>query len=251
MRSAIRIAACSLSLLLFFPIVTLAQDPAPAPKKEGPPPCPQVAVNGPGQRIFRDGERLTFAAIVTGGDPAASANFLWTTSAGVIETGQGTRTITVDTSGAGNDRQVGVDLWVGGYAPECLLQARASIKIVPPALKAFEFSELPPEQESEQLATFIPGIQHLTDNIYVLGYAGKTNVRGFANVVLKRIKAQMLASGIAYERLAFIDAGYRDLPAFEIWIVPVGADAPRPKPTLSAKDIVFPKTTTSNPAKRP
>lgn len=250
MRSVLVQIAHSVTLLVSCGVFTLAQDPIIPLKKEGPPPCPQVSLNPPGQRIFRDGERLPFTAIVTGGDPAANANFVWTSSGGVIETGQGTRSITVDTAGAGNDRQLSVDLWVGGFAPECSLQARTTIKIVPPATKTFEFGELSTEKESEQLSSVLPGLQALTDNIYVFGYAGKTNPRGFANATLKRIKAQMLASGIAYERMAFIDGGYREQPVFEIWIVPVGADAPRAKPTISAKDIVFPKTAPAPPAKK-
>ena len=249
MRSVpIRIASL-VTLLVSCALFTLAQDPIPV-KKEGPAPCPQVSLNSPGQRIFREGERLPFSAIVAGADPAANANFVWTSSGGVIETGQGTRNIIIDTTGAGNDRQISVDLWVGGFAAECSLQARTSIKIVPPASKTFEFGDLPVEEESEQLKAIIPSLQSLADNIYVFGYAGKANPRGFANLGLKRIKAQMLANGIAYERMAFIDGGYRERPAFEIWIVPVGADAPRAKPTISAKDIVFPKTMPTAPAKK-
>jgi hypothetical protein len=66
--------------------------------------------------------------------------------------------------------------------------------------------------------------------------------------MLKRIKAQLLASGLQYERLAFIDGGFREEPAIELWIVPVGSDAPRAKPTVNAREIVYPKTT---PAKKP
>jgi hypothetical protein len=57
-----------------------------------------------------------------------------------------------------------------------------------------------------------------------------------------------LKSGIQVERLITIDGGYREEPAHELWVVPIGAEAPRPSPTINSRDIVFPKTTPTKPA---
>ena len=40
-------------------------------------------------------------------------------------------------------------------------------------------------------------------------------------------------------RVEIIDGGYRVEPVVEIWVVPVGAELPRPTPTLKEKDIKF------------
>jgi hypothetical protein len=142
-----------------------------------------------------------------------------------------------------------VDLWVGGYAPECSLQANTLLKVASPASKALAFGDIEIDKEAEQLKEFATTVAGSSDNIYVFGYAGRTNPRGFSNTALKRIKAELIASGINYERLALIDGGFREQPEFELWIVPVGAEAPRSKPTVAAKDIVFPKTVP--PVKKP
>lgn len=221
-----------------------------AVKKETPSPCPQLSLNGPGERIIKEGERLPITVMVNGGDPNVTPNFVWTTSGGVIDSGQGTRSVVLDTNGSGYDRGIRVDLWVAGYPSDCSLQSHLNLKVVPPAVRVLEFGELTPEKETAQVEEILSVLRSSTDNVYVLGYAGKTNPRGYVNVVLKRIKSQLLASGLAYERIAFVDAGYREEPSFEIWTVPVGADAPQPKPTVKTKDIVFPKPAAATPAKK-
>jgi len=158
--------------------------------------------------------------------------------------------VTIDSTGAGADRQLKVDLWVSGFPAECSLQDTAMLNVVPPAYKAIGFGELDAEREAEHLKTFTDSLPQTNDNIYVFGYAGRNNARGFASASLKRIKAQLVTNGISYQRMGFIDGGYRENAEFEIWLVPVGADVPRSKPTIAAKDIVFPKAPPP-PAKKP
>lgn len=220
--------------------------PAPPP----PNPCPQLVLNAPAGRILKDGETVSISAGLAGGDASAIPNFVWTTSAGVIASGQGTRNVSIDSTGAGNDRQISVDLWVSGYAPECALQANAKINVVPPPHKAVEFGEMEAERESELLKGFLENLSGSSDNVYVFGYAGRTTVRGYTSANLKRIKATLLTHGMNSQRLGLIDGGYRETPAFEIWLVPVGADVPRSTPTIAAKDIVFPKPAGA-PGKKP
>lgn len=218
-------------------------EPSPPPN-----PCPQFELRAPQARIVRDGENIAFSVSLAGGDASVVPTFVWSTSAGVIQSGQGTRNIRVDTTGAGMDRQLRVDIWVGGYPAECPLTGSSALQIAGPATRVAVFGELPVEKEIEELRSFADAISASSDNAYVFGYAGRNNARGYTNLALKRIKTQLLTNGIPYERLALIDGGFREQPAFELWVVPVGADAPKAKPTLTAKDIVYPKVT---PAKKP
>ncbi len=39
--------------------------------------------------------------------------------------------------------------------------------------------------------------------------------------------------GIGRDRLVIINGGYRESNSFELWLVPQGAEAPRPTPTVS------------------
>jgi hypothetical protein len=251
LRSRLALSAATAITFTSFAFTQEKKDAPPAPAAPPPSPCPQLVLNAPGGRILKDGETVSVSANLAGGDGSASPNFVWTTSAGVIASGQGTRNVSIDSTGAGGDRQINIDLWVSGYAPECSLQANAMLKVVPPAHKALEFGELEPEREAELLNSFVENLSGNSDNVYVFGYAGRSNVRGYASGILKRIKSGLVAKGMNYQRLGFIDGGYREVPAFEIWLVPVGADVPRSTPTIAAKDIVFPKTAPTAPAKKP
>ena len=166
-----------------------------------------------------------------------------------MEGGQGTKTITVDTNGSGADRQIIADLLVGGYAPECTNQATATVAVAGPAKKVDEFGDLPEKEEGERLDAVVAALNQYPDRAYLIAYAGKTNVRGYATNSLRRLKAYILKAGIQSERVAAVDGGFREEPAYEVWIVPVGAESPRSTPTVDRKDIVYPKT--PPPVKKP
>jgi hypothetical protein len=81
-------------------------------------PCPTVSVACPDSKEDNDTETITFTANVSGGDPNVSATYNWSVSAGAIESGQGTATITVKTKGLAG-KTVTATVNVGGYPPEC------------------------------------------------------------------------------------------------------------------------------------
>lgn len=214
-------------------------------------PCPRLDVRGMGAPIVRDGDAVNFTANLNGGDPNVQPLFSWSISAGVLKSGQGTRQIEVDSSGAGADRFIIVDLWVGGYASDCSLQAKAGVTVAGPARKVDEFGEMSVEKEKERLADFFSGLSPSHDIAYIIAYAGRTNVRGYARESLTRMRAAMSAAGMPTDKIATMDGGFRETPTYELWAVPVGAIAPKATPTVSAKDIVFPKPTPAPPRKRP
>jgi len=210
--------------------------------------CPKFEIRGAGSRIVRDGEQVGFAVAATGGDPAVTPTFVWSTSAGIISNGQGTRNVTVDSTGASLDRQITASLWVSGYAAECPSQLSATVKVAGPARKVDEFAELTPDIEAEHIKNLTDSLYGVNDNTFVIVYAGRNSPRGYATAALRRIKAQIVANGVTSDRIGIIDGGFREDPAFELWVVPVGADMPKATPTIKAKDIIYPKTT---PAKKP
>lgn len=211
-------------------------------------PCPQIQIQGP-NRPMKDGEPLTVAANIGGGDPNVQPIYSWSISSGTITSGQGTRNITVDSTGAGSDRQIIADLIVGGYGFECTNRATVTIPVAAPAKKVDEFGDLPEKDEAGKLNSIVNYLAQAPDRIYIIGYAGRNNVRGYAADVLRRMKAYLTKAGTPYDRVAAIDGGFKEQPNYEIWVVPIGADAPRPTPTVDRKDIVFPKPTP--PAKKP
>ena len=79
--------------------------------------CPRVEVVCP-TGMTEQGVPLSFSASVSGGDSGAQFIFNWTVSAGTIMIGQGTSTITVDTTGLGG-QNVKVTVEVGGLPESC------------------------------------------------------------------------------------------------------------------------------------
>jgi hypothetical protein len=117
-------------------------------------------------------------------------------------------------------------------------------------VKFDEFGSIAAEEENEKLALAVRAAQSGNDKVYVIGYAGRTSERMFASTSLRRMRDQILRSGFAAARLSAHDGGFREQPAFEVWIVPEGAEPPKPTPTIDRKDIVFPPVTRTRPTTR-
>jgi hypothetical protein len=233
------------------PTPTPRSTPAPTPTPEPRPvPCPQVTVQVQGAQTLRDGQTAVFAANIAGGDPRVQPTLIWNTTAGAIRQGQYTRRIEVDTTGAGAtyDRELRGEVWVSGYANECVLQASAKVKIIPLPVKFGEFGEVSPEVLKTNLDALAKYLAESPDNLYVIGYAGRKSERGLAATWLRRIRDELVAAGIANRRIAALDGGFREEAVFDFWIVPVGAEPPRPAPTVNRNEIVYPRTP---PQKKP
>lgn len=207
-------------------------------------PCPKIDVQSPAGRGagVREGQPVTFAANISGGDQAVAPQILWTVSGGLIRDGQQTRRIEVDTTGAGAMREITADLWIGGYSGECQSQASATVKIIPPASKLDEFGELDTAKENERLAATAAGLSQSEDYLYIIAYAGRTSPRGHAVTALRRIRTQLTTAGLNPGRVSVLDGGFRENPHYELWTFPQGAEPPQATPTIDRKEIVYPKT---------
>jgi hypothetical protein len=229
------------------------QPAADPPSKAGAPPpaspCPKIDVQS--IRSVREGQTATFAANITGGDPKVQPQLLWSVNSGMIKNGQETRKIEVDTSGAGHYREITADLWVGGYPGECLVQSSATVKVIPPAFKAEEFGEMQPEAEAERMKVYVQPLLQTDDRLLIIGYSGRTTPRGQIIATLNRMKAKLVEDGVESVRVTVVDGGYREEAAFETWLVPQGAEAPKPTPTIDRREIVTPRTSPATPARRP
>jgi len=249
-----------------FAVTAFGQTPPPPPKPnpQNPPagqpgqpvqpaviPCPQLQVQVANPRIMRDGERVVFAANVGGGDPKVQPIYSWSVSSGTIINGQGTRNITVDSTGAGNDRQIIADLLIAGYSYECNVRASATVQVAAPPQKVDEFGDLPEVDEAGKLNSIVNFLkQGSPDRVYIVGYAGRNNVRGYAADVLRRMRAFLQNAGAPMDKIVAMDGGFRETPAYEIWVVPIGSDSPRATPTIDRKDIVYPKPPPRTPPAR-
>jgi hypothetical protein len=97
-----------------------AQQPAPK--------CPSLDIAGPTDVIA--GEPGKVSIIIDGGDPSVEATYNWTVSAGTIESGQGTTTITIDTKDAGVEN-ITATVDVGGFDRECSTSESWTFTLLP------------------------------------------------------------------------------------------------------------------------
>jgi len=231
-----------------------AQTTRPTPAAAAVAPCPTLTIQAQPPQGVRDGQRVYFTANIMGGDPNVVPVIVWNVSAGSIVQGQNMRRIEVDSTGAGgsSDREIKAEPWISGYAPECMVQSFAVVKVIPPAAKFGAFGEIgdePFKQNIDALAAFLS--QSPIDNVYVIAYAGRTSERGFAANWLRRIRAALVTAGIEPRRISAMDGGFRETPVFDFWIVAPGAEPPSPSPTIKRSEIVYPKAPpkTANPKK--
>jgi len=204
-------------------------------------PCPYpVNVTAPAQ--VADGDIVTFTADVAYQGPSA-LNYTWTVSppAARILSGVGTPTITVDSSGLGNKRVTAilvVDDGSGDRSCRQTAQAATGVSGLPTITPPKRFDEFPSIAHDDDKARFDNLAIELQNNPgatgYIIAYAGRNSRAGEADRMTKRAADYLSTNrGISRERLVTINGGYRESNSFELWLVPQGAEAPRPTPTVS------------------
>ena len=204
-------------------------------------PCP-YPVNVTAPSAVNDGDVITFAADV--GYPGQSAlNYTWTVSppAARILSGAGTPNITVDSSGL-NGRRVTAILVVddGSGDRNCrqTAQAATGVNALPKIDTPKRFDEFPSiafDDDKARLDQMAIELQNGPGSTgYIIAYAGRRSRPGEADRMGKRaIDYLTTTRGISRDRLVFVNGGYRDTNAFELWLVPQGAEPPRPTPTAA------------------
>jgi hypothetical protein len=117
-----------------------------------------------------------------------------------------------------------------------------------------KFGNICCEDEKARLDNFAIHLQNEPEAIgYIIFYEGRryascynrrpqTPRRGEAQARAARMKPYLTETrGLDAKRVIIINGGYRAEWTAELWIVPMGAEPPKPTPTLKAKDIRFRK----------
>lgn len=207
-------------------------------------PCPYpVNVTAPAQ--VNDGDIVTFTADV-GYQGQSALNYTWTVSppAARILSGVGTPTITVDSSGLGNRRVTAilvVDDGSGDRSCRQTAQAATGVAGLPNITPPKRFDEFPSVAFDDDKARLDNLAIELQNNPgatgYVIAYAGRNRRAGEADRMTKRAADYLSTTrGISRDRIVVINGGYRDANTFELWLVPQGADPPRPTPTVNPNE---------------
>ncbi|HEY0545689.1 MAG TPA: hypothetical protein VGC91_09960 [Pyrinomonadaceae bacterium] len=216
-----------------FAFILLAQTSLRAQQSSSalPAQCPSVSVDCPTGIVPLD-QPMTFQATISGGDTSVKLTFTWSTSGCKIIDGQGTPTITVGEFQPGAAYTATVH--VGGFSEECRTTASCTLAIDHAPLSHIfdEYGSLAFRDEKARLSNFAieldnnPGAQG-----YIIAYAGRRR-RNRTRRHLHRVKDYLIKRHeIDDGRVVTIDGGYRDKSSVELWIVPTGAEPPKPKPS--------------------
>jgi PEGA domain len=202
-------------------------------------PCP-YPVNVTAPAAVNDGDVVTFAADVAYQGPSA-LNYTWTVSppSARILSGAGTPTITVDSSGIGNKRVTAilvVDDGSGDRSCRQTAQAATAVNALPKIDTPKRFDEFPSlthDDDKARLDTFAIELQNSPGATgYIIAYSGRRSRPGEADRMGQRaVEYLTTMRGITRSRLVFVNGGYRESNTFELWLVPQGAEAPKPTPS--------------------
>jgi len=202
---------------------------APCPNCEKPP-CPTVNVSCPDQ--VDEGQPMTFTANFSGNQ---SITYNWSVSAGTISSGQGTSSITVDTTGLGG-QTVTATVEIGGIDPSCSRTASCTTsvkqKAIPTCEKVDEYGDIKFNDEKARLDNFASRLQ--TDagsQGYIIGY-GACEGQGLARA--NRAKDYLVNTrGIDAGRITVIDGGCKESLMVELHVCQPGAPAPAAAATVT------------------
>lgn len=209
-------------------------------------PCP-YPVNLSAPVSVNEGEVITYTADVNykGTSPL---NYTWTVSPAEakILSGLGTPTISVDSTGLGT-QTVSATLVVndGSGEASCRQVANAATNIVripPPPREGREFDvccSCAFDDQKARLDNLAIELQNdPSSTAYVFGYGGRTSRVGEADRLTSRARDYLVTErNIDPARIVVVNGGYREDDCVELWIVPSGATAPQPTPTVQPADV--------------
>ncbi|MBD0373063.1 MAG: hypothetical protein ICV60_19640 [Pyrinomonadaceae bacterium] len=199
--------------------------------RECPPPtCPSIVISCPD--TVRVGEAITFRASVTNLATGITPIYQWTVSAGTITGGQGTPSITVDTTGLAGQPVV-ARLSVGGFNLDCSAQCTTQIPYVPEPRKFDEFGDIARDDEKARLDNFAIQLQQEPEAqgyIFVYTGTGRRIRPDYAQKRTARIRDYLInARGLDSRRIIIMEGPPRTDPTVELWIAPPGSRPPTPR----------------------
>ncbi|MDQ1707226.1 MAG: hypothetical protein QOJ88_437, partial [Pyrinomonadaceae bacterium] len=186
------------------------------------PPCPAVSVSCPAS--VAQGAPLTFTAAV---NADANVTYNWSVSAGTISSGQGTSSITVDTTALGG-QSVTATVELGGLDPSCSRTASCTTSVeTPPAScrKFDEYADLKFNDEKARLDNLAIQLQQEPGSQAYYVIFGSCDAEGAARSA-RAVDYLVNARGIDRGRITVVDGGCRESLTVELWLCPTGAGAP-------------------------
>ena len=209
-------------------------------------PCPfPVNISAPNQ--VTDGEIITYTADVTY-NGTAPLRYTWkvTPSSARVISGLGTSTLNVDSTGLGGQRITATLTADDGSADPACAQSAQAVSIIAPIEKkvivAQEFDECNSCSLNDQKARLDNLAVELQNDPstrgYIIAYGGRMSPLGQGQKLMSRAREYLVSHrGIDASRLTLVNGGFREEDSVELWLVPSGATAPQPTPTVQMGDV--------------
>ena len=200
-------------------------------------PCPyRFHLEGPDK--VTEGDLVTFAAINSGTAPIP-IRYAWKVSNGLVTSGLGTPSITVDSKGMGG-QTINAELDVNDdvYDSKCrqVISVPTEVGKIPPIepVKPFrcdEFEAKNPDQDKARFDNCVIQAQNTPDSqLYVIIYPGTDKISMTRNSYdrLSKLTLDYMVKvrGFDPRRISIVKGTNRVRTGFEIWIVPPGAQPP-------------------------
>lgn len=214
----------------------------PLPKS----PCPfPVNISAPNQ--VTEGEIITYTADVAySGNAALNYKWVVSPSSARVISGLGTSTLNVDSTGLGGQRITATLTADDGSSDPSCAQSAQAVSIIAPikkvAIVAREFDECNKctfDDQKARLDNLAVELQNdPSTRAYVIAYGGRMSPVGQVEKLMSRARDYLVTQrGIDASRLSVVNGGFREDDSVELWIVPSGATAPQPTPTVQAGEI--------------
>ena len=214
----------------------------PLPKS----PCPfPVNISAPEQ--VTEGEIITYTADASySGDATLKYSWKVTPASARIISGLGTSTLNVDSTGIGGQRIIATLTADDGSSDPACAQSAQAVSIIAPIVKkiivAREYDECNScslDDQKARLDNLAIELQNdPSTRAYILAYGGRTKPLNQVEKLMSRARDYLVTKrGIDSSRIEVINGGFREEDSVELWIVPSGAAAPRPTPTVQAGEV--------------
>ena len=197
--------------------------------------CPDIKLSSPD--IIKEGDVLTFYAMVTGGDPNVTYTYNWSVSSGTISSGQGTSSITIDTKGLGGQSCTAtVDL--GGADRSCSSYASSTVSIDNVPKTELHINEdfstaLAFTLDANKFAGDFMSAYYAAESTkaVIFLYPGKdAKATAAVKQMMGIIKRSFTNYGMKPTVYKVTTAMKRAKTSYEMWIVPKDGEAPVAKP---------------------
>ena len=172
---------------------------------------------------------MTFTANVSGGTQA-TITYNWTVTAGTITSGQGTPSITVDTTGLAG-QSVTANLEIGGTEPSCdcpkTATETAGVAPNPDSVLVDEFGALPNDDIRGRLDLFFAELSNNPNNQgYIINYGTPAQIAARERLITNHITFR----GFDRSRITLVNGGTSadGAPRTKLYRVPPGAQNPAP-----------------------